>query len=142
MLGSGTPRPVTSKYIMDSSPGRRLLTAFRVLFAAALLFTLAKTLWPHAHPHVGGPNIASKIGNCAAFAVLTFVAMFAFPRLKLLQLGEILSFLAAGIEVLQELPAVHRDANIFDWLIETGVIAIVLALGSAPKSPPPSRRDG
>ena len=112
---------------------RRVLTAFRLVFAFALILTLVMTLRPHHAPIVGS-LFWWKFGDCAAFALLTLVAVVAFPSVRLIRLGETLSFLAAMVEVGQGVLTVGRDANIVDWLVETGVIAMILLLSSPPQA--------
>ena len=117
---------------------RRMLVVLRALFAIALALTLAMTLWPHHPAHVGS-LFWWKVGDCIAFAILTLVAVVAFPHVRLVRLGEYLSFLAALLEVGQGVVTVGRDANIVDWLVETGVIALVLLSSSPPQPGKPHR---
>ena len=62
-----------------------------------------------------------------AFATLAMLATQAFPRAPLFRIGERLSFAGALIEVLQAIPALHRDCDIRDWIADTLAIAMVLA---------------
>ena len=95
------------------------------IFFGTLLFTLMMAWLPHPPMVPGNPN--DKIQHMAAFAALTALGAFAFPTFPLLRLGERLSFLGAIIEVVQNLPALHRDCDIRDWLADTIAILIVLA---------------
>jgi hypothetical protein len=62
----------------------------------------------------------------AAFGTLTLLSVLAFPNSSLLRIGERLSFLGAMIEVLQSIPALHRDCDIMDWVADTTIIVGVL----------------
>jgi hypothetical protein len=64
----------------------------------------------------------------AAFVVLSILASAAYPATSLFRIGERLSFLGAMIEVLQSIPALHRDCDIFDWMTDTGAIIGVLLI--------------
>ena len=57
---------------------------------------------------------------------LTLLSVLAFPEGSLLRIGERLSFLGAMIEVLQSIPALHRDCDIMDWVADTTIIVGVL----------------
>jgi hypothetical protein len=54
-----------------------------------------------------------------------------FPRAQLSRIGERLSFLGALIEVLQAIPSLHRDCDIFDWMTDTAAIVVVLVIVGA-----------
>ncbi len=101
---------------------RRLLVS---LFFAALIFTLTMAWLPHPPAVPGNPN--DKIQHVAAFAALSVLGAAAFPAFPLARLAERLSFLGAVIEVVQSIPALHRDCDIRDWLADTCAIVIVLA---------------
>ena len=62
-----------------------------------------------------------------AFAVLTILARLGFPRARgwsiLLGLGA----LGAGIEFIQAIPALNREASFTDWLVD--MLAILTVLG-------------
>ena len=46
--------------------------------------------------------------------------------MPLSRMGERLSFLGAMIEVTQSIPALHRDCDIMDWVIDTAAILVTL----------------
>jgi hypothetical protein len=99
---------------------------FMTLFLIALGFTLTMAWLPHPPAVPGNPN--DKVQHIAAFAVLSVLGGIAFPTFPLPRLGERLSFLGAIIEVVQNLPALHRDCDIRDWLADTAAILITLTL--------------
>lgn len=98
--------------------------AWQGLFLAALLFTLVMAWLPHPPSVPGNPN--DKIQHIAAFACLSLLGAMAFPAFPLARLGERLSFLGAIIEVVQAIPALHRDCDIRDWIADT--LAVIVAL--------------
>ncbi|MGE3746065.1 MAG: hypothetical protein AB7G25_10240, partial [Sphingomonadaceae bacterium] len=51
-----------------------------------------------------------------------------YPRARPLRVAERLSFVGALIEVLQSIPALHRDCQIMDWVADTAAILITLAV--------------
>jgi len=95
--------------------------AFWLCLAGAV--TLA--LLPHP-PHI--PAMGDKAQHMLAFGTLAFLGALAFPRFPRVHLAERLSFLGALVEVLQAIPALHRDCDIRDWIADTIAIVAVLAL--------------
>lgn len=81
---------------------------------------------PHPPPIPGNPE--NKIQHIAAFLALSLLGAMAFPQASLFRLGERLSFLGALIEVVQNIPALHRDCDIVDWVVDTVAIAVMLVL--------------
>ena len=94
----------------------------RIAFWAALVFAITIALLPHP------PSIPlhDKNQHMLAFGALTVFAVAGHPNAELLRIGERLSFVGALIEVLQSIPRLHRDCDIFDWMADTMVIAAVL----------------
>ena len=97
-----------------------------VLFYAALLFAVVMATLPHP-PRVPGDPV-DKVQHMVAFATLAWLGAAAYPRMPLPRLGERLSFLGALIEVVQSIPALHRDCDILDWVADTLAIVVVLLL--------------
>ncbi len=97
----------------------------RWLFAAVLLLTLVAALVPNADaPDLGHGD---KINHIAAFATLTVLAAWAWPRARLVVILVALSALGAAIEGLQALPVIARDAEWADWIADTAAVAVALA---------------
>ncbi len=69
-----------------------------------------------------------KARHFSAFAVMTTSAILAFPRTRLSVIAGLLSLAGAAIEVVQGLPMVHRDADVFDWVADSTAIVMVLAI--------------
>jgi hypothetical protein len=99
---------------------------FVTAFAAALLFTLVMAWLPHPPPVPWRED--DKLWHMLAFAALSVLASLAFPAASLARIGERLSFLGALIELVQNIPALHRDCDIRDWIADTIAIAVTLAI--------------
>lgn len=115
-----------------------MLQRNRIAGIAALAFWLclvgAVTLALLPHP----PELralSDKAQHMFAFGTLAFLGAFVFPRFPKPHLAERLSFLGALVEVLQAIPALHRDCDIRDWIADTIAIVAVLALLHAMKLP-------
>lgn len=94
-------------------------------FWAALLFTLVMALLPHP-PEL--PAASDKVQHAAAFATLAALAALAYQSKGKLWLLAALSAFGALIEILQAIPALHRDCDALDWVTDTTAAALVLAL--------------
>ncbi len=94
-------------------------------FWLCLLGAVTLALLPHP-PHV--PAFGDKVQHMLAFGALALLGSFAFPREPKFRLGERLSFLGALVEVMQSIPALHRNCDIGDWIADTLAIAAVLGL--------------
>ena len=99
-----------------------MASAARVAFCFAFMFAVTMALVPHPLSVPAG----DKYQHMAAFGTLTVLAAAGWPRTDLLRIGERLSFLGALIEVVQSIPALHRDCDIMDWLADTAIIVGVL----------------
>ena len=98
-------------------------------FAAALLLTLVMAWLPHPPPVPWHEE--DKLWHVLAFALLSLLAASAFPAAQLVRIGERLSFLGAVIEIVQSIPALHRDCDVRDWIADTLAIAVTLAIVAA-----------
>lgn len=96
----------------------------RVAFALVLVFTMVAALLPN----VDAPDLGDgdKVNHIAAFATLSVVAAWAWPRLALWRIALWMSAVGALIEFLQAIPFIARDAEWSDWIADT--IAAVVAL--------------
>lgn len=99
---------------------------FLTAFAASLLLTLVMAWLPH--PPLVPLHEDDKLWHVLAFVTLSVLAGLAFPAAPLARIGERLSFLGAVIEVVQSIPALHRDCDITDWVADTLAIAVTLAV--------------
>ena len=99
---------------------------WRLLLAITGVVVLTMALLPNP-PEV--PIDSDKYRHMLAFGTLTILSVAAYPNTPLLRIGERLSFLGAMIEVVQSIPALHRDSDIHDWYADTAAIAVALLLG-------------
>jgi VanZ family protein len=105
-----------------------LRMVLRLGFWIALAFAIVMALLPQP-PHMPG-DPSDKVMHILAFAVLSGLGAAAYPMARLLWLGVKLSAVGALIEFAQMIPALHRDAQLSDWIADTGAIVIVLILAS------------
>lgn len=97
----------------------------RALFWPALIFALAMAVLPKP-PQLPGPDLGDKIQHMLAFFTLTVLAGVGWPRTRLSKAALYLSLVGAGIEVVQAIPALHRDSDWRDWVADS--LAIFVAL--------------
>lgn len=95
-----------------------------VLFWLALALTLVMALLP-TPPQVPFPG-GDKASHMAAFAALSLLAWLAFARQRAAVLFAAMAALGALIEALQLIPALHREADVADWLADCGASLAVL----------------
>jgi VanZ family protein len=98
----------------------------RSLFWAAAAFAFAMAVVPHPPEVPGEPN--DKVQHIIAFATLALLGSFAYPKAALTRLLVGLSIFGALIEVVQAIPALHRDSDVLDWLADTAAVIVVLLL--------------
>lgn len=118
------PRPAR-KSAMSAQTDQRLRMT-RALFIAAMIFALTMASLPHPPELPGQPS--DKIQHILAFTVLSALASLAYPRSAKWKILLSLSFFGALIEVVQAIPALHRNASLLDWLADTAAITITLGL--------------
>jgi VanZ family protein len=102
----------------------RIGVARIALWIAVVVAVVMATL-PHP-PELPIDTLGDKFEHSLAFTVLAVFSVLAYPLSPLPRISERLSFLGAMIEVVQSIPALHRDCDIMDWVTDT--IAIVVAL--------------
>jgi VanZ family protein len=81
---------------------------------------------PHPPQVPGEPN--DKVQHIVAFATLSLLGSFAYPRTALLRLLAGLSLFGAFIEVVQAIPVLHRDTDVLDWLADTVAVVVMLLI--------------
>jgi len=96
----------------------------RFAFWAAMLVTFALALMPQPPELPGAPS--DKVQHILAFTVLALLARVAYPRTPLLRLLAGLSAYGALIELGQMIPALHRYAEMGDWVADTVAAAATL----------------
>lgn len=87
------------------------------VFIAASIFTLYAALAPG--DDTAGLSPWDKAKHFIVFYGLTFLATMALPRSRFWKIGGVLLAFGIGIEILQGLPIVGRDADIFDVVADT-----------------------
>lgn len=102
-----------------------MLRLVRLAFWGALAFAVIMAIVPHP-PAIG--EMHDKNQHMLAFGTLAILAVLAYPAAPLERIAERLSFLGAMIEVVQSIPALHRDCDIMDWVADTAVVLGVVAL--------------
>ena len=98
----------------------------RAIFWAAAVFAFVMAVVPHPPEVPGEPN--DKVQHVVAFATLALLGSFAYPRTALTRLLVGLSIFGALIELIQAIPALHRDSDVLDWLADTAAVMVVLVL--------------
>ena len=97
----------------------------RMAFWAASLFALVMALLPQPPQLPGAPS--DKLLHVAAFLVLTALAVAAYPgRWRATAFG--LVAFGGAIELLQAIPALHRDSQLSDWIADSLAVFAVLAV--------------
>jgi hypothetical protein len=97
------------------------------LFWAALVFAFVMAVLPRPPQLPGAPS--DKVQHILAFTVLTGLALAAYPRASPLRIGLGLAAVGGLIELVQMIPALHRDGSWLDWAADCGAVLIILLLG-------------
>lgn len=102
-----------------------------LMYWVAVSFTLAMALLPQPPSIPLGSS--DKVQHMLAFAVLSFLACFTFPQRRSTELFLALAILGGLIEILQMIPALHRDADVMDWVADCAASLVVFGLVAALK---------
>lgn len=81
---------------------------------------------PHP-PHVPGEP-SDKVQHVIAFATLALLGSSAYPVASLSKLLVRLSLFGAFIEIVQAIPALHRDSDALDWIADTLAAGLIFLL--------------
>ena len=95
----------------------------RPLFWLLLAFALTMALLPKP-PSLPIDPFGDKFAHMLAFAALAGVANLGWREIPAWRTGLQLSAFGALIEVMQLLQALHRDADVRDWVADTVAIVI------------------
>ncbi len=95
----------------------------RPLFWLLAAFALTMALLPKP-PSLPIDRFGDKFEHMLAFAVLAGVANLAWSRIAAWRIALWLSAFGALIEVLQMIAALHRDADLRDWVADTAAILV------------------
>jgi VanZ family protein len=104
----------------------RIAGIAQALFWIALAYALFMAFSPQP-PRLAIDALGDKFEHMLAFGTLTFLAQLGFRRSPRWRIAERLSFVGALVEVIQSMPALHRDCDIRDWIADTVIIVIVTA---------------
>jgi hypothetical protein len=97
----------------------------RLMFWPALAFALVMAVLPKP-PELPTDDLGDKFQHMMAFFTLMVLAGAGWPRLSLWRAALWLSAVGAGIEVLQAIPALHRDSDWRDWVADSAAIVAAL----------------
>ncbi|WP_429276319.1 VanZ family protein [Novosphingobium gossypii] len=100
----------------------------RILFWLALVFAVTMAALPHP-PDLPVPG-NDKAQHMLAFATLAVLAVLAYPRVHKGWVAAGLVIVGAGIEIVQMIPALHRDADVMDLLADSLAIGVMLVLAA------------
>lgn len=100
--------------------------AARAIFWAAACFAFVMAVLPHPPQLPGEPN--DKVQHIIAFATLAALGSFAYFSASIVRLLVGLSLFGALIEVVQAIPALHRDSDVVDWIADTAAVLVVLMI--------------
>lgn len=106
----------------------RVTLLARVIFWSAAMFALVMALLPQPPGLPFEPS--DKFQHAMAFVVLASLATLAYPKIPSLRIGVALSAFGAAIEFFQMIPALHRDAQLSDWIVDTTAVIVVLAFAA------------
>jgi VanZ family protein len=112
------------------SVNMRVLSKFAQM---GLVFALGLIAYYAFKPPSDGGGILpwDKADHYFAFLGLTILSVAAFPKQPLSQIFIVLAILGGMIEVVQGLPFVRRDCDVWDWVAElvamSGVFATIVA---------------
>jgi hypothetical protein len=98
----------------------------RAVFWATACFSFVMAVVPHPPELPGHPN--DKLEHIAAFATLALLGSLAYPRAIFARLLIGLSLFGAFIELVQAIPALHRDSDPLDWVADTAAVLVVLVV--------------
>ncbi|MEV8645374.1 hypothetical protein AB0V79_27185 [Mesorhizobium ciceri] len=110
--------------------------AGQVAFVVALTVVLVLALLPLPRLKDFGIDVGfhyDKLNHGTAFAVLIFLGSLGWPERKITLLI-VLTFVGAGIEVLQGLTLIARDVDVLDWVADCIGLACGLAATMASKA--------
>jgi len=120
---------------MDSP---RIARLSRILFWVAAVFAVTMAVLPHP-PALPTDAWGDKFQHVMAFAVLAALASMGWPRAPWWKVLGLLSLLGAGIELVQAIPQLHRDADVRDWIADTLAVLAVMAAATLIIRRPKSR---
>lgn len=101
---------------------------FRIGFWLALVFAVVMAVLPHPPQLPGEPS--DKFQHMLAFATLAVLAALGYPGVSRLKIAGGLVLLGAGIELVQMIPSLHRDAEWLDLVADSCAVLVMLTLAT------------
>lgn len=98
-------------------------------FWSALVFAFTMAVLP-SPPDLPVPS-SDKLQHMLAFATLAVLGAVSYPRMPLAVLAIGLAGLGALIEVVQMIPALHRNAEVADFVADSAAILAALVVVAA-----------
>ena len=95
----------------------------KIAFWMAALFAFVLAVLPQPPSF----DVSDKLEHMAAFMVITVLGCVAYPRFPRLKLALALIAFGGLIELVQEIPMLHRDSELGDWIAD--IVAVVVGLG-------------
>ena len=99
-----------------------MLRVIRVLFWIAVATTCYFAWSPNPPQMLANDKSQHEL----AFAVLTVGATLSWPEARWWAVGAALAGFGGLVEIVQLLPAIHRDSDINDWYADSAAIALAL----------------
>ena len=98
----------------------------RIAFVAAVIFAFIVAIL--SHPPVLPVHPSDNVEHALAFATLAVRGAYGFADCSIFALFAGLTIYGAAIELVQAIPALHRDSDIFDLLADMVAAGIALWL--------------
>jgi VanZ family protein len=98
----------------------------RRAFVAAALFAFVMATLPKPPELPGDPG--DKVQHMLAFFTLGSLAALGWRGRSAWHLLAVLAIFGAAIEVVQMIPALHRDSQLSDWLADMAAAIVSIAL--------------
>nr|WP_232307160.1 hypothetical protein [Sphingomonas sp. Y57] len=120
-----------SPAIFISGQWMALIDLYRRFKAPVFWLTLVVVYGLAIMPADQAPSLGAgdKVNHVAAFLVLTLLGRAGYRSLPAWRLAAALSLFGILIELTQAIPALRRDASVWDWVADSA--AILVALGVA-----------
>jgi VanZ family protein len=106
---------------------QRIRPFLKPLFLAALIFAYVAAIMPSAEAPTF--SLSDKVDHMITFFTLAVLAGLAWPRTRWWHVALALAAFGALIEFTQAIPALQRDASVWDWVAD--VIASLAGLSAA-----------
>lgn len=113
---------------MSTEAGRERATFAQAVFWAALAFTVIMATLPQPPTALSMPS--DKVNHVIAFFVLTALHKLAYRDFGFWKRLLVMAALGGLIELVQMVPALHRDAEWLDWAADVAAALVASCLVS------------